>query len=56
MTTWEYKVLNVTFERDDAIQSSCNELGSQGWELVSHSESKYAFMLIFKKAILQPES
>ena len=39
-TMWEYRVESLDFQRDpqgalEGVQSRLNELGGQGWELVS---------------------
>jgi Domain of unknown function (DUF4177) len=44
-TMWEYRVESLDFQRDpeDAlkgVQSRLNELGGQGWELVSLARSR----------------
>lgn len=48
MTIWEYKILNVG--NSNINEESLNELGKEGWELVSISFSKYANVFFFKRA------
>jgi hypothetical protein len=50
MKKWEYIVETINYYKDDSI---LNELGQQGWELVScnTSESSPYAILIFKREL-----
>jgi len=62
MKQWEYKVVNIMpkltisdkkFQNDfvPQIESACEELGNDGWELVSNTsyDAGLKFVLIFKR-------
>lgn len=46
MQRWEYKVANVNFIQE--LEAALNELGAEGWELVSVDEY---LNLVFKRPL-----
>ncbi len=59
MKKWEYQVVNVTIAfkplagSERKLQSKCEELGKEGWELVNFQnyDKGAKVMLIFKREV-----
>lgn len=59
MRNWEYKVISFTpkiIDADKQIELKLNELGGQGWELVSHNITNgYVNHYVFKRWSVLPK-
>ena len=44
MATWEYKIVTTTPESEDDDEQVLNELGAEGWELVSVHVSEVTYI------------
>lgn len=53
MTRWQYKNQETDFYplSDDDL----NDLGNDGWEMVSYLRSGYSYHYVFKRPVAEPE-